>query len=379
MARAARQVEQIPVPEADALEGFAHPRLTSHIFGHAAAEGALADAFASGRLHHAWLITGAEGIGKATLAYRFARFLLSEKADRSEVPGNLECSVSGRGTRQVASLSHPGLLVIRRPYDLKEKRFKASITIEEVRRLRDFLGHKSGNDGWRVVIVDPVDELNTNAANALLKSLEEPPARCVFLLVTSEPGRLLPTIRSRCRRLQLNPLGNEDLERALKGAFAGAEGVESPGQQEWQRLMGLSGGSVRRFLALATKDGASLSRRIDQLFDGLNMARGAQTNWVEVHALADELGGVAALQKFETFYELLTSRISKIVKARAMNDLGGADGQLAARLINPERVASWAELWETIVRDKALVLALNLDRKAFILETVARLDQAAAR
>ena len=214
MARAPAMVEAEELPEADRLEGFPHPRVTQALIGHADAEREMAEAFAGGRMHHAWLITGREGIGKATLAYRLARHVLARPQERDAAGKSLEVGAETTAARQVLALSHPGLLVLRRPWDPRAKRFAASILIDEVRRLRSFLGHTAGDGAWRVVIVDAADELNINAANALLKSLEEPPTRAMFLLIASEPSKLLPTIRSRCRRLDLQPLAPEDLRRA---------------------------------------------------------------------------------------------------------------------------------------------------------------------
>lgn len=370
MARAPREIDTEEFPEADRLEGFPHPRRALQLFGHEDAQRMLMEAFDAGRLHHAWLVTGAQGIGKATLAYRFAKYALSAPGDREAASGLLAVRPDGSGARQVASLSHPGLLVIRRPYDPKDKRFKASITIEEVRRLRDFFGHTSGDGAWRVVVVDPVEDLNTNAANALLKSLEEPPPRCVFFLISSEPGRLLPTIRSRCRVLQLAPLGRQALDSAVRQALGG-EDADLPPEPELARLEALAGGSVRRLLALASTDGGKLSQRVDGLLGRL----GRQTDWADIHGLADELAPAAALQKFETFYELLLDRLAAAIRGVAAGSGDGA--QLAG--IAPEQLAAWAELWETIVREKADVLRLNLDRKSFVLETVALLEQAARR
>jgi DNA polymerase III subunit delta' len=376
MARAPRNLDIEIAPEADRLEGFPHPRAAAKVFGHEDAEDVLDGAALSGRLHHAWLMTGPAGIGKATLAYRFARYLLASSAERSGgAADTFAVDPASRTARQVLSLSHPGLLVIRRPYEFKDKRFKASITIDEVRRLRDFLGHTSGAQAWRAVIVDAVDELNPNAANALLKSLEEPPERCVFLLISSEPGRLLATIRSRCRQLPLSPLGDDDLIAAARQAVAGSDGHALPTDDELNRLAALAGGSVRRLLTLATSDGGALSARLDRLLAGL----GGQLNWAEAHGLADELAPAAAMQKFEAFYELLCGRLATAIRESAVAAPGAAAAAGGVAWLDRSQVAAWAELWETIVREKRDVLTLNLDRRAFVLETIARLQAAAGR
>ena len=367
MARAPRErdIDIEELPEDDRLADFPHPRFTPELFGHDAALVELSQAFAARKLHHGWLVTGARGIGKATLAYRFARYALSEPSDRG--PGErLSADMAGRGARQVLALAHPGLLVIRRPYDPKDKRFKTAITVDEVRKLREFLGHTSGSGAWRVVIVDQAEELNANAANALLKSLEEPPPRCIFFLISSEPGRLLPTIRSRCRRLPLERLEAPDLSDAVRQAFTATEGATLPDRAEWDRLATLADGSVRRFLELAHAGGGALSKKVDEVLASL----GRRRSWTDVHKIADELSPQAALPAFETFFELLLSALSGRIRAAAIS--GDASGLPGARL------ASWAELWETVVREKADVMALNLDRKSFILETVARLDALAS-
>ncbi|HWK33029.1 MAG TPA: DNA polymerase III subunit delta', partial [Hyphomicrobium sp.] len=223
MARAPAAAEIEALPEADRLAEFPHPRETEQLFGHSGVEATLAGALASGRVHHAWLLSGPRGIGKATLAYRFARAALAEPAERDPSGASLSIAPETTAARQVRALSHPGLLLIRRPYDVKAKRFATSIPVDEVRRLRSFLSHRAAGDGWRVVIVDEANELNVNAANALLKSLEEPPERTVFLLVSSAPGQLVPTIRSRCRALALSPLGAKDLHAATAQALKAAE------------------------------------------------------------------------------------------------------------------------------------------------------------
>lgn len=379
MARAPAVQEIEAPPEADRLEGFAHPRETRQLFGHAAAERELAAALASGRIHHAWLLAGPEGIGKATLAYRFAAFALAGSAERQPTMASLALPEQASALRMIRALSHPGLLVIRRPWIQKDKRLAANIPVDEVRKLRSFLAHTAGGGTrpgepvQRVVIVDQADELNVSSANALLKSLEEPPPRTLFLLITSQPGRLLPTIRSRARMLPLAPIGPEDLRSAAEQALDAAE-LKKPAESDWPRLLHLSGGSVRRLLALATGDGLKLAQRVDSLLENL-----PKVDWAALHTLADDLAGAANEQRFETFFDLLLDTLARIARAAATGQGGADEIALARRLIPEGRLASWAELWETAVREKADVLALNLDRKTLILETVSRLEGASRR
>ncbi len=371
MARAPATAEIEASPEADRLEGFPHPRETKALFGHGDAERMLAQALQSRRMHHAWLLAGPQGIGKATLAYRFARAALAAPEERAGGGESLAVAENASASRQVRALSHPGLLLIRRPYDEKGKRFTASIPIDEVRRLRSFLAHSATENAWRVVIVDEANELNVNAANALLKSLEEPPQRTVFLLIASAPGRLLPTIRSRCRMLSLQPLDGEAL-RAAAGQALEAAGEAVPSAADWPTLERLAEGSVGRVLGLWRAGGLELNQRITQLASSL-----PRVDWRSVHALSDELQPVAAQARFELFYELLLSLLGRLIRAQATGEGAPEERDLAARLIGEGRLASFAALWERIGRDKIETLGLNLDRKSLILETVGGLAAAA--
>ena len=371
MARAPAMAEIEELPEADRLEGFPHPRETKELYGHAGAERMLAEALASGRMHHAWLLTGPQGIGKATLAYRFARAALALPEERDASGQSLAVAETTTAARQVKVLSHPGLLLIRRPYDIKAKRFATNIPVDEVRRLRSFLAHRAAGDGWRVVIVDEANELNPNAANALLKSLEEPPTRTVFLLVSSAPGALLQTIRSRTRTLALSPLGDRDLRAAAVHALAAAE-MPPPADTQWAPLERLADGSAGRLLSLLGSGGIEQEARVTKLLNLL-----PKVDWRAVHALSDELQPIAAQPRFELFFELLLDALSRLIRAAATGAGTTEDKALAARLIGEVRLASFAALWERIAREKADTLALNLDRKSLILESVARLASAA--
>jgi len=371
MARRASTVAEIEaLPEIDRLEGFPHPRDTAELFGHGAAERELAAAFASGRMHHAWMLVGPAGIGKATLAYRAARFALAPPEERAAADG-LVISAKSITTAQVRALSHPGLAVVRRAYDTKTKRFPATIPVDAVRDLKSFLGRTADEGAWRVVIVDSADELNLNAANALLKALEEPPRQTLFLLVVAQPQRLLRTIRSRCRTLEMSVLGASDLRRAATSALAAAE-TAPPAETDWRTLEALAEGSVRRLLELSATDGLSLYRRIEALFQGL-----PRIDWQLAHALGEELGSTAADSRFTLFFDLLLGLIARLVRVGACGEGTEDDMKMARKLIPAGRLASWAELWETIVRDKAETLALNLDRRMLILDTLARVERTA--
>lgn len=362
------------LPEADRLEGFQHPRETEQLFGHSDAEQQLLQAFSSGRMHHGWLFAGPAGIGKATLAYRFARFVLADAGERDMFGSSLAVGSETVAARQVLSQSHPGLLVIRRPFDTKAKRFMASIPVDEVRRVRGFLSHRGAEDAWRVVIVDSADELNVNAANAILKSLEEPPERTVFLLISSQPGRLLNTIRSRCRRMELNAPTPADQMAAVRQAIAAVED-EMPEDEQLEKLIGLSGGSIRRALSLKGLGGLELAQRVDEMFADLPRLR-----WGKVHALAEELAPQAADERFEVFFGFVMERLADLIKSRAgvPNRVDQRRADLAQRLIGEGQLASWAGLWETLARLKTDAAALNLDRKAFILDMAGRLEAAAS-
>ncbi|MBF9031004.1 DNA polymerase III subunit delta', partial [Rhodobacterales bacterium HKCCE3408] len=208
------------IPEPDAIPGVPHPRLTPRVFGHGAAEADFLSAFNSGRLHHAWMLTGPRGVGKATLAWRMARFLLATEPGGGlfGAPDSLDTDPADPVARRVAALSEPRLFLLRRGLNEKTGKHYREITIDETRRLRGFFQLSAGDGGARAVIVDAADEMTTAAANALLKVLEEPPARATLFLVCHQPARILPTIRSRCRTLRLAPLGPDDLASALSQA-----------------------------------------------------------------------------------------------------------------------------------------------------------------
>ena len=352
--------------EPDRLDGFSAPREVDRLFGHQAAVSEFSDALASGRMHHAWLLVGPEGIGKATLAYRFARAALAEGGDQAtpREANDRDHPIF----RKVAAMSHPNLLLIRRSWVEKSKRYSQWIGVEEVRRLRAFLGHSAGEAGWRVVMVDRADELNQNAANALLKALEEPPPKTLFLLISSAEGRLPVTIRSRSRTLRVTALGDEDLAGAVRAALA-RDGHEADAKT-LATAVALSQGSVRRALELVSSAGIELYGEILAALCALPEIDGAR-----LHRLVDRL---ASSDRLDLYLSLLLGLIERLVRFAATGEGATQEEQkLAKGLVSRANLAQWAEAWEAMSEAKAEAQALNLDRGLLLLETWFRLQQVA--
>lgn len=365
MSMAAERARAAALAEPDRLEGFSAPREVDRLFGHEAALAEFADALGSGRVHHAWLIVGPEGVGKATLAYHFARMVLAEAGERQSI--DREHPVF----RKVAALSHPNLLVIRRAWNEKSKRYAQMIGVDEVRRLRAFLGTTAGEGSWRVVIVDRADELNQNAANALLKALEEPPTNTLFLLISSAEGRLPVTIRSRARTLRVSALGQEDLTNAVRAALD-RDGQEVDAKTLTTALA-LSEGSVRRALELVSSEGIELYAEIAAALAALPEIDGAR-----LHRNVERLAGMADTERLDLYLALLLGLIERLIRFTATAE--GAtyeERSLAKRLISPANLSFWAEAWEAISEARGEAFALNLDRSLLVLDTWFRLQSVA--
>ncbi|MCO5129222.1 MAG: DNA polymerase III subunit delta' [Xanthobacteraceae bacterium] len=330
------------------------PRATTALFGHREAEQTLLDAYRGGRIPHAWLIGGAQGVGKATLAYRMARFVLAHRdpaAAEVQDAASLHVDASHPVARQVASGAHGGLLTLQR--GLNDKGVPRSfITVDETRRTIEFFGSTAAADGWRVCIVDTVDEFNANAANALLKILEEPPRRSILLLLSHAPGKVLPTILSRCRRLSLRPLASADVAAAV--ADVTGEAIDAPAVLA---ATDVAEGSVGRALSFMGGNALKLHRRTAELLDAL-----PDVDPRQLHALGDALGGSdrATLAAF-------TDSVDRWIGDKLRGEVTNADlGQLA-RL---------AEVWEKIGRAARDVESFNLDRKPLVFSVFGLLSEA---
>jgi DNA polymerase-3 subunit delta' len=329
------------------------PRETLQWFGHREAEEALLDAYRGGRMPHAWLLGGSPGIGKATLAYRMARFVLAHPdyaAPAVQAARSLALPPDHRVARLVAAQGHPDLLVLeRRPGD--SGALRSVIAVEDVRRLVPFLGSTAGEAGWRVVVVDSADELNAAGANALLKLLEEPPRRCLFLIVSHAPGRLLATIRSRCRRLQLRPLAPADIGRAVGAALG-----RNPEEAAVQKAAAAADGSVAHAMALLGGPLLAVRERVIEL-----LAQLPATDRRAMHALAESLERADRLV-LATFVDVVRDWLS---------------ARLAGELRGGGRLVRLAQAWEDVNRTAREVEAFNLERKPLVFKVFGWLAEAA--
>jgi DNA polymerase III subunit delta' len=349
--------------EPDRHPSAPHPRETAALHGQEAAERAFLAAEATGRLHHAWLVTGPRGVGKATLAWRIARRLIA-----GERGATLDMAPDRPVFRQLAALASPQLFLARRPWDDKAERLRTAITVDEIRGLKGFFQLAAADGGRRVAIVDAADELNAAAANALLKVLEEPPPRAVLLLVCHRPAALLPTIRSRCRELRLTPLAPEPLARALAPAGAAAPADD--------RLAILAGGSVAAALDLIEGGGLELYAEIVEIL------RQSPLDRRRLAALADAASGRAAAARYGLTLELAQLALGRLARAAsgaASAPFSAAEAELFARIgATPAQGRLWASLLPRLTDRAAHARAVNLDPAQVILDTFLQIDAAAA-
>jgi len=349
----------------DEDDEVAHPRATPVLFGHAEAEQSLLAAYRSGRVPHAFLIGGPPGIGKATLAYRMARFVLAHPdpaATEVQAATSLAVDLQHPVARRTAAQAQGDLLVLQRVINEQTGKLYTVIRVEDVRRTVSFFGSTAGEGGWRVCIVDTADELqNPQASNALLKVLEEPPPRALFLLISNAPAQLLPTIRSRCRRLMLRPLDPVDVARA-----AGAALDRDPNDTELSEAAAASDGSVGRALDLLDGEALALRKRIGSLLDRL-----PEIDTRALHALGESMAGTAS-EPLEAFVDTVNAWIeAQVVRGQVPR---GAQQDATA---DKGRLVRLAEAWETINQSARDADIYNLERKPLVFNVFGLLAEAA--
>ncbi|CAK0776514.1 DNA polymerase III subunit delta [uncultured Gammaproteobacteria bacterium] len=423
------------------------PRDNPHLVGHEAAENLLREAWAGGRLHHAWLIGGPAGIGKATLAFRFARFVLaygtppavqgpslalrpafvpspsplpspslspardsgardsgglfgpallpvSSKRSTPSGAGRAVATVSVAPPppsplssppppveglalelahpvfRRVVSGGHPDLVTIELRFDEKRNKMKTEIMVEDVREIVRFLHRTTASGGWRVVVVDGVERMNASGLNAILKILEEPPPGALLLLVTETPGGLLPTIRSRCRRLTLGPL-SETVVLGLLGRYR-----PDLDQGEQLALARLADGAVGRALALADAGGLAVYREIVTLLAPL-----PRLDPAAVHAFADKVGRRGSEALFDTVANLMVWWLRRLARAAALAEVPSevvpGEADLVRRLLAIGGDGRWLGVWENLAPAFARAGWANLDNKQVMLNALLAIQAAA--
>jgi len=329
------------------MSDIRHPREVFDLTGHEAAETAFEASRQRGRLHHAWLLTGPEGAGKATFAYRAARRLLGAPHDPSH--GILGADPDHPVSRQIIARSHPDILVIERVGE--DGKVRKVIPVDEARRLAEFFSKSPASAPHRVAIVDAADDLNINAANALLKTLEEPPERGVLLMISHSPGRLLPTIRSRCRRLAFQPLEIEAAADFLRAR-------EDVTEEAALRLAKMAGGAPGRAWTLAAGKALDMDDAARALLADL-----PKVDESMALSLADRFRGGEGQAQFNLLFDRLAERVHAFTVDRT------GQGTLA--------VDRWAQAWETLQRLPREVEALNLDRTDALFTALADLRHAA--
>lgn len=343
--------DRLAPEQGDSLEGIAEPAETRQLVGHAEAVETVVGNYRSGKLHHALLLTGPQGIGKATFAFQVARYLLDNPDPHSQQTPFGESNPNGPVFRQVASGAHPGVLHLTRPFDERGKKFKTAITVDEMRRVSRFLSLRSHDGSYRVIIVDPADDMNRNAANALLKNLEEPPARVLFLLVSHAPGSLLPTIRSRCQVLRFQPLGQTEIEAVLDH-----NGIAlPPGADARQALLEGAAGSARNAVLLAEHGGTDIIAAADAYL------LSPRKDPLDAYKLADAVAGRDHEVRFDILNAHLLDRIT-------------AESTSAAMAGDTRRAAQLAELWNEARNTITETVTYNLDKRQHVVGLLDRIS-----
>ncbi len=362
--------------EPDAIEGAPHPRLTHTLYGQSRAEADFLAAFNTGRLHHGWLITGPRGVGKATLAWKIARFLLTVSEQNGGMfapppPSDLSSPEGHPVLRRSLALAETRLFLLRPGFDDKKDRWQDIISVDEMRKMRSFFTMSAADGGRRVAIVDSIDDMNVAAANALLKTLEEPPAKVTLLLISHQPAKLLPTIRSRCRELRLGALPPADLAAALTQA-----GGEVPRGQE-TALAELAAGSVGAAFRMVGLDGLALYGAVIKVLETL-----PRLSRPMALTLAEAGTGRGAQAQFDLIVGLIDLALARLARAGASGQIPpeAAPGEAALiRRLSPDAFAArqWADLAQTLGIRARRGKSVNLDPFALLMDMLLKIEDTA--
>jgi DNA polymerase III subunit delta' len=347
-------IERDELPEEpDRLAGQPHPRETLFLSGHVEAEQTLLQLFSSGRMPQGIILAGPEGIGKATLAYRLTRFMLAHPdpaSDAVQSAQSLNVAASHPVTGQVARLSHGDLGIVRRTAAKTGQTIRKQITASDVRDALDLFKVTASAGGWRIIIVDAADEMNREAANALLKMLEEPPERAIFLLIAHQPGRMLTTIRSRCRMLRMNPLSDDELAAGMSRFDIASSATDVS--------IKAAEGSLRRALLLCDPEMTSIVTSLEQL-----VSHPAHANPARWMSFADTLTGKPATDRFQFAVEMIERQLHRAARSAATDP----DAK--------HKVAACLDLWDKLRKSVQDTDTFTLDRRPLLMMALGALAE----
>lgn len=332
----------------DDIDTILSPSQNNVIFGHEDIRHFLTQMLKEERLHHALLFEGEYGIGKATLAFHLAWNILSSQKGAFLKPDSYSVT-----WRQITQGSHPGLLYISRRFDVKTQKFKTGILIDDIRDIKHFLSRTSQDNGWRIVIIDSADDMNRNAANAILKVLEEPPAKALFIIIAHSSGKLLPTIHSRCQRISFRPLNHAEMKKVITHIFANQN---LPDEKTIEMIITRSKGSSRKAILLICHGGLEIIKTIDALLEQ------PICNQTIVHTLAQTFSSVSSAFQFQQFCDEILDKIQQ--KAIMLAEKGN--------LFLSKR---YAQKWQEIHQEIEEVQLFNLDKKQFVINLLSRVHK----
>lgn len=355
MARAVKKHTDdfIASPEADRADNCPHPREVYSLVGHTAAEKNFARLLEQKKLHHAWLINGSKGIGKATLAYRMIRSVLGGVP---QTTGMLDVPEGDPISKRVQSLGHGDFLLIRRPYDVKTKKLRAEIPISETRKISDFFSRKPSEGGWRICLIDSIDEMNRSATNAVLKTLEEPPEKALLILLTSAPGRLLPTIRSRCIDLSLHGVEDKELENWM-------EGRTDASSVDVKAAVKLAKGAPGKAYALA-QNADTVLRPLRGFIENFPKSSPSMT-----HMISDALSS----QQANVSYDLFCGALEDILHAQAVYASTGHWESAFSPIAQERSAVEWMDIRSDIISFRHAQKGLNMNKKTVLLHSLSQI------
>ena len=357
------------VDELPDIDGVRSPRFCRELVGQDAAVSHFLSNLAQSKLHHACLLTGPKGVGKASFAHMAARFMFHnvDPVLAAKNAQNMSVLDDERLGKQIEQGSHPDLMIVTRPWDAAKERFKQAISVDEVRKIRSFFNLSAGMGGWRICIIDAADDMTLNAANALLKILEEPPPKSLFLIVSHQSGSLLETIRSRCMKIAFQPLKYAHIQYLMHKSIEDSSD-NAASSQSLVAISHLSRGSIGRALHIYDTNGLEVYSDMVKLLRQFPSIK-ADT----LHEVAERMSKRNTEHLFADMGEFLQQWLHQLVRFLAKGQMPEVifEGEEAAiqTMASHRPLEAWVDVWEKVTELFDNAKRLNLDRKQTILES----------